>query len=151
MESNQLEKLGFKKIASELKEKEDMKRKITIAYEHFRYVKQEKIDSYNEKLKKQTEKREGKQGVNLYLVYDKLSFTPIADFRQIPPQETLDKVEKAQEIGCFDTFEVCKIESTREYKDPIIFGRIKGCPDRFFVAQWDDDVKIEDILSETEG
>jgi hypothetical protein len=34
----------------------------------------------------------------------------------------------------------------KEVIDPIIFGKIDGCTDRFFIAQWDDDVKIEDIV-----
>jgi hypothetical protein len=47
---------------------------------------------------------------------------------------------------CFDSFEIAKIQWKREIKDPILFGRIDGCPDRFYVSQWDDDVRIEDIL-----
>jgi len=35
--------------------------------------------------------------------------------------------------------------------DPILLGRITGCENRYFIAQWDDDVKIEDILKENEG
>ena len=73
------------------------------------------------------------------------------EYPSAPPQAVLDKVEEAQKVGCFDAFEVCKVESVREYKDPIVFGRITGCPDRFFIAQWDNDVKIEDILKENEG
>lgn len=59
--------------------------------------------------------------------------------------------EKAQKLKCFDTFEIAKIEAVEERKDPIVFGCITGCPDKFFIAQWDDDVKIEDILTESEG
>ena len=32
-----------------------------------------------------------------------------------------------------------------------LFGVVTGCDDRFFIAQWDDDVKIEDILQGDEG
>jgi hypothetical protein len=39
----------------------------------------------------------------------------------------------------------------RRNPDPIIFGRIKGSNNRYFVAQWDDDVKIEQILRADEG
>ena len=36
-------------------------------------------------------------------------------------------------------------------KDPILVGRIQGCSDAFVIAQWDTDLKVEDILSATEG
>ena len=146
-----LEKLGFTQASKDLKVKEELKRKMTIAYEHFRYVRPEKIIVFNEKLKQETIKREGKKGANLYENYDKLAFTPIAQYGTIPPTEVLEKIEQAQKIGCFDEFEIAKIESVKEYKDPIVFGKITGCSDLFFIAQWDNDVKIEDILMPNEG
>jgi hypothetical protein len=149
--TERLEKLGFTKASEELKIKEELKRKMTIAYEHFRYVRPEKITAFNEKLKQETIKREGKKGVNLYENYDKLSFTSIKEYETIPPTDVLEKIEEAQEIGCFDEFEIAKIESVKEYKDPIVFGKINGCSDLFFVAQWDNDVSIEDILMPNEG
>lgn len=147
----QLEKLGFKKAVNELKEKKELKRKLVLAYEHFRYVRQEKIDAFNEKLRKKTLHKTGAAGSNLWHHYDTLAFIPVADYSDIPPQKVLDKVEEAQKIQCFDDMEIGKIESVNEYKDPIVFGRVNGCPDRFFIAQWDDDVKIEDILEKNEG
>ena len=151
MDINQLEKLGFKQAVSELKEKQELKRKMSIAYEHFRYVKPEKFDAFNEKLKEKTLKETGEAGKNLYHNYDKLAFISVEKYATIPPQDILDKIEEAQKMECFDTFEICKIESIHEYKDPIVFGVINGCPDKFFVAQWLDDIKIEDILMENEG
>jgi hypothetical protein len=151
MDVKQLERLGFTIAAKDLGEKQELKRKIAVAYEKFRYVRQEKIDAYNEKLKKETLKETGKKGVDLVHHYAQLKFTPVSDYRTIPPQEVLDKIEEVQKVGCFDTFEVCKIEGIHEYKDPIIFGRIRDCPDRFFITQWLDDIRIEDILAENEG
>ena len=37
-------------------------------------------------------------------------------------------------------------EWIKEIKDPIVFGVINGCPDKFFISQWDDDIKIDDIF-----
>lgn len=51
-------------------------------------------------------------------------------------------------MKCFDSFSVAHIA---EVKDPILFGEIAECTDKFFIAQWDEDVKIEDILTEKEG
>lgn len=151
MNTEKLEKIGFKAASSKIKELKDLKRKITIAYEHFRYVKPEKISSFNEKLKQETLKETGKKGVDLYHNYNKLVFFDIGTYQEVPPLEVLDKIEQAQELGCFDTFEIAKIEGVKEYKDPIVFGVINGCPDKFFITQWDDDVAIEDILKENEG
>ena len=132
-----LEKLGLKTASNRIKELKELKRKITIAYEHFRVVRQEKADTL----------KEDKRACYLKI----LEFIPLGRYREVPPLEVLEKIEQAQALNCFDTFEVVKIHSTTQLKDPIVFGRINGCPDRFFVAQWLDDVKIEDILKENEG
>ena len=146
MKTERLEKLGLKKAANIIKEKRELKRKMTIAYEQFRYVRPEKIEAMNKKLRENTEK----EFADRY-EYDRLQFISIEEYEQVPPENVLTKVEETIEVGCFDTFEVCKIESVEEVKDPIIFGKIIGCPDLFFVAQWDDDIKIEDILGINEG
>lgn len=46
----------------------------------------------------------------------------------------------------FDRFEIAKIHWKEELKGPILFGIIDICTDKFFIAQWDDDLRIEDIL-----
>lgn len=129
----QLEKLGFTNKAKELKEIKKQERKMAIAYEHFRFVKQEKIDKFNAKIAPK-----GKY----------LAFTPINSYDKVPPTAVLEKLEKAQEIGCFDDFEVAHIA---DIKDPILFGTIKRCSDRFYIGEWDNDVSIDDILDKHEG
>ena len=57
-------------------------------------------------------------------------------------------LEEAKKLDCFDEFEIAYIA---EVKDPILFGIVKGCSTKFYVAQWDDDVRIEDILAPNEG
>ncbi len=141
-----LEKIGFKKASNRIQELREMKRKMMIAYEHFRFVKQDKINAFNEKLKKETLKEDERA-----YYYKVLQFTPLEEYSEVPPDHVLDALEKAQELKCFDTFEIAKIHDKVEVKDPIVFGRIKGCPDRFFISQWDDDVKIEQIINANEG
>lgn len=141
-----LQKLGLKTASDKLKEMREMNRKMVIAYEHFRYVRQEKIDAFNGKLKAETMKED-----KAAYYYKELGFTPLKEYSEIPPIQVLDAIENAQKLGCFDGFEVAQIKAITKQKDPIVFGRINGCPDRFFIAQWDDDVKIEDILKESEG
>lgn len=141
-----LEKLGFTTATNKIKEIKDLNRKMVVAYEHFRYVTPDRIDIFNENLKRET-LREDKSAYH----YKQLIFVSLADYPKVPPMEVLDKIEQAQELKCFDYFEIAKIEAITEQKDPIIFGRINKCPDRFFIAQWDNDVKIDQIISNNEG
>lgn len=140
----QLEALGFKAAAGNIKALSERKRKLAIAYEHFRFVRQERISEFNVKLKAQSRRKTGSD----YL-YETLAFTPIENYPHVPPADVLLALASAKEKRCFDSFEVAHIETVKE--DPILFGRVNGCPDRFFISQWDNDVKIEDILKANEG
>lgn len=135
---DKLEKLGFKKASEKIKRLAVKKRKMAIAYEHYRFVKQEKVDAFNQKLRKQGTSYE----------YSSLAFTPVEDYTEVPPDHVLANLECAIERQCFDSFEIAHIIKV---KDPILFGRITGCPDRFYIDQWDDDVSIQDILKDHEG
>ncbi len=136
---DRLERLGFKAASTKVKELSIKQRKMAIAYEHYRFVRPEKITAFNEKLMK--ESRNGGD-------YKMLSFTAVEQYPEVPPADVLDKMDAAVERKCFDSFEVAHIVNV---KDPILFGRIIGCSDRFYIAQWDDDIKIEDILKPNEG
>lgn len=135
----ELKELGFTKAADDMVRMVERKKKLALAYEHFRFVRQEKIDEFNNRLYEKTRKTGN---------YKTLSFTSISTYSDIPPAEVLERLIEAKKIGCFDSYEIAHII---EVKDPILFGRIKDCSDRFFIAQWDDDVKIEDILMPNEG
>lgn len=136
---DRLERLGFTAAGAKVKELSLRKRKMAIAYEHYRFVRPEKITAFNEKLM-----RDSRKGGD----YKTLTFTPVDRYAEVPPAKVLDSLETAQGRKCFDSFEVAHIINV---KDPILFGRISGCADRFFIDQWDDDVKIEDILKPNEG
>lgn len=146
LELDRLEKLGFKKLSGDLQKAEESKRKMAVAYEHYRFVKPEKIVTFNERLRKETLK----EHPNAYY-YKKLVFIPLGEYDRLPESHVLDSLEEAQGRKCFDSFEVGKIDDVKEVKDPILFGRVAGCEDRFYIDQWDDDVKIEDILLPHEG
>jgi hypothetical protein len=144
-----LKDLGFKKASTDLEGKQILFNRMNIAYEKYRYIKQDQIDAFNKKLKEETLDETGKAGYNLTEHYDQIVFIKTENYSDIPPTEVLEDMDNAKED--FDYFEIGKIEGCHEYKDPIAFGRIKGCPDRFYIAQWGDDVKIEDIITENEG
>ena len=132
-----LDKLGFKTVTKKL----ELAKKLSPAYEKYMFVTEEKIQKFNQKLMEES-KTEDKNSYS----FKKLFFTPIDQYGEIPPAHVLDKIEKAQEDGIFDKFEVARIKWQTISKDPIVFGSIYGCSDYFFIAQWDDDVRFEDIV-----
>lgn len=139
-----LEALGMKQAGANLKSTAEFNRKCLIAYENFRYVTSEKINEFNTKLKDKTYDK-------ATYSYDTLTFDKLEAYPKIPPQSVLDLLETAKGRDCFDYFEVAHIVRKVETPDPILFGCINGCKDRFFVGQWDSDVSIEDILKDNEG
>lgn len=148
---NDLRELGFDSAASKLSADKELARKLRITFEHFRVVTPEHLGRFQTELKERTTRQDGANQWGAITVYDKLVFTPIKNYKAIPPQEALDELRKAKKLGCFDNFEVATIESVRIVPDPIIFGTINGCPNKYYVCQWDSDVKIEDILRPEEG
>jgi hypothetical protein len=141
-----LKELGLEKAAMDMQNIQEFDRKCAVAYEKFRYVTQQKIDEFQKRIRVKTEKKE-----QWGFTYDTLKFTDLKQYSDVPPESVLSLLESARKENCFDYYEVAKIESVKERVDPILFGRIKNCPDRFFIGQWDTDVKIEDILKENEG
>lgn len=139
-----LEKLGFKTAANALKADREMHRKLKIAFEFYRVVKPADVEKFNKELFERTKNP-------LDFTHQVLSFTPVEHYSGVPPQEVLDKVREAKERNCFDNFEVAHIETVQKIPDPIIFGRINGSDLRFAIAQWDDDVKVEDLIGKEEG
>lgn len=145
-----LRELGMVGAADGLKSGKELARKLKVAFEHYQVIKPEQLAAFQEKLKKNSFKRDG------YIeTFQYLAFTPLANYGKIPPQEILLKVKEAKERACFDSFEVATIETNRADKtpvpDPIIFGCIAGSGMKFPVAQWDEDIKIEDIIGAEEG
>jgi hypothetical protein len=132
-----LERLGFTQVTKKI----DLAKKLAIAYAKYGFVSEEKITLFNKRLKEETLNEDARAAS-----YKKLIFIDLKDYPEAPPVHVLNALENAVTDGIFDRFEIAKIDWIREVKDPIIFGRIKGCTDRFFIAQWDDDVRIEDII-----
>lgn len=142
-----LEELGFTAAATGLKQKRELARKMRIAFEHFRVVTPDKIQEFNQELCKRT--RTDRKGGGY--IYQHLAFIPIAQYGEVPPADALEALRAAKELKCFDTYEVAKIESVQVIPDPILFGCITGCANKYYIAQWDNDVKIEDLLKPDEG
>lgn len=139
-----LERLGFTAAATEAKTIVARKRKLALAYEHYKYVRTEKVVAFNAALKQKT--IQGKEPYNA--TWKMLEFVGIGTYPNIPPEEVLIAHEQAVNLKCFDSFEVAFI---KDVKDPLLFGRVENCSDRFYIAGWDDDVKIEDLIGPNEG
>lgn len=140
-----LEKVGFTRAAADVKELVSRKRKLALAYEHYRFVTPENVDKFNAELRAKTGKN---MSSTLYMEYQILGFVSIQNYEKVPPESVLKNLEIAQGHKCFDSFEVAYI---RNVKDPLLFGRVEKCPNRFFIDQWDDDVCIDDLLKANEG
>jgi len=149
--AHKLRELGLETAANEVNRQVQLASKLTVAYEHFRFVTPDNIAKFQEKLKNESIKETGKNQWGIISEYKTLKFTSLKDYPSVPPIESLNALEDAIQRGCFDTYEIASIEWVKKVPDPILFGRINGCDDRFFIAQWDDDVKIEDILQADEG
>lgn len=163
-----LHELGFVTAASEMQKHKEaapraLREKLRTAFEFYRVVEPHHIERHNHMLKTVTRSltKKWRQYGELHKEYSylQLDFTTIHNYPAAPPAEVLVELEKAKGMGCFDRFEVCTLQRHyyRESKpvfrlpDPILFGRIDGSENRYFIAQWDDDIKIEDILKEDEG
>jgi hypothetical protein len=151
-----LKELGLEAASNNLSNKINLKNKLTIAYEHFRFVEPHVFERFNDEMKTKTLKIDNHNQYQRTETYRRLKFVALKDYKEIPPPDCLMDLKKAKEFNCFDSFEVATVEEVSNYydttpiPDPIIFGCINGCVDKFFITQWDDDVSIEEILKESE-
>jgi hypothetical protein len=143
--AERLFKLGLTEAAANLKTLLERKRKLALAYEHYRFVTSANIVKFQRDLREATERFATERDLG---GYQRLLFESISDYAQVPPDHVLASLETAQERGCFDFF--C-IASIQKVKDPLLFGRIDGCDNLFYIDGWDDDVSIGDLLKENEG
>lgn len=157
MNTDLLKELGLDKAANNVLKGKLLKRKMSIAYENYRVISPEIFERFDLQLKEKTYKKESTGQYTYTEKWQKLIFIKLSEYGQVPPPDCLMDLKKAKDFGCFDNFEVAKTIEVENYvdntprPDPIIFGLIDGCVDKFFITQWDDDVSIEDILNENEG
>lgn len=130
---------------SELQAKVGAKARAAIASEHYRFIQHKDVEAFNKRLRRATEKRD-RWGDRTFM---ELVFVQPAGFEGAPPVEVLAAAKLANERGCFTNLQVAFIALRRETRprtfDPILFGRVSGDSRLWLIAQWGDDVKIEDI------
>ncbi len=124
-----LKELGMNAVAETLMKKKRGREKLLAAVEKYKYATGEDLDDFNADLK-----GHGKR----------LTVVEIKDYKKLPPDHVLESLKQAQADDMFDTFHIAYIERV---KDPILFGKIKAFKNLFFfIDQWGDDVKFEEIL-----
>jgi hypothetical protein len=125
--------------------KSDIKIRIDIAHSRYPYVTQDRVNDFTNRLEKSTEKK-----VDGMIHYQTLKWMPIEEYTEIPPIYAMEAVHKAQKTNIFDWFElvkpIWKQKPEEKVIDPIVFGRINSCSDRFYITQWDDDIAINDFF-----
>lgn len=144
----ELRELGLTEAANKVKHQREMARKLRIAFEHFRVVTPEQLTRFQGELMDKVSKFAIYSGT---YTYQALKFTAMEAYPNVPPGDVLQAIRDARKLKCFDRFEVLTLETVEVIPDPVVFGVINGCDNKYFVAQWDDDVKIEQILREDEG
>lgn len=124
-----LKELGLNVISEKLLRKKTGKEKLLKAVSKYRYATKEDLDDFNKEMRN----------------YNKeLVIVEMKNFDRLPPDEVLEALQEARKYTCFDTYHIAYI---RQVKDPILFGKIAGFNELyFFISQWGDDVKIEDII-----
>lgn len=89
------------------------------------------------------------EGVNIVQLGDVegygwcFSEVPVYNYEGIPPASVLKTMAEHLGRGLFDLFTVATVEKVQ---DPLLLGRVAGCDDRFFIAQWGDDVSLDDLI-----
>lgn len=61
----------------------------------------------------------------------------------IPPTKVLLKFKAEKEKQVFDYFTIASVNAVR---DPLLLGRIESSDKRWFIAQWGDDVALDEII-----
>ena len=158
---DRLESLGMKRAAKEFRENLPLLRKMLVAKEHYRFVTEENYERAQEELRAKSIK---KTRVDMDGYYEEVTtwvemvLVQISEYDAIPPVHVLDSLEKAKELGCFDYFDIAKLERmesrrkiVKKVPEPILFGRINGSKMLFYIDQWGDDISIEEILRPLEG
>lgn len=147
-----LQKLGLKSAAKTVDVRKGKAKSLVEVYKLYKYLTPEQVTRFQQQLRQRTEKliNHGKQ-----IRFQALKFTRLADYPEIPPPGVLTALEKAQAQGLFDAYEIATIEEVTENApakrkpDPVLFGTIIGCLDRFLIAQWGNDVSFEQIERES--
>ena len=69
--------------------------------------------------------------------------TPVENYEGLPPDNVLETFKKHKERKIFDYYTVAEVEHVH---DPLLLGRLHNNDNCYFIAQWGDDVKLDDVI-----
>lgn len=67
----------------------------------------------------------------------------VSEYKGIPPLDVLKTMDHHFKRQCFDEFTVATVKSI---PDPLLIGRINGSKIRYFIAQWGNDILLDDLI-----
>lgn len=170
---DQLKKGGFKEAAAKLQEKIDHKKRqyklafyqyVTIVPDKIKAYLDRKAKEYNKKYAKTRGPRESFRSGSIpvsphyrfisktadYDLHDPDTIgqflwieTPVKDYKGIPPENVVDLASEHANRNIFDELVVAEVKGIAY---PLLLGYIKGDENRYFIAQWGDDVQLDDLL-----
>lgn len=68
---------------------------------------------------------------------------PIELYETLPPSDVLKSVEVHKARNVFDYMTIASVNAV---VDPLLLGRIEGRSEAWFIAQWGDDVQLDDVI-----
>lgn len=140
-----LKSIGLVAVAETIEETASLSEKLKEAYARYRFLTPSAIERFQQKLRDEATQAHG------VISYKRLRFTRLEQYQKLPPDEVLAALEQAKSYQCFDYFEVADLETVKQLPDPLLLGCVNNCADKFFITQWDEDVKIQNILQGDEG
>lgn len=69
--------------------------------------------------------------------------TPVEQYKTLPPENVLNTFKTHKSRKVFDYFTIASVEGIH---DPLLLGRLKGDNRCYFIAQWGDDIKLDDVI-----
>ena len=69
--------------------------------------------------------------------------TRVEKYTSVPPQEVLDTFDAHKKRNVFDYYTIASVNAV---KDPLLLGRVDGRSERWFIAQWGEDVNLDDVI-----
>ena len=141
--ATKLKSLGFKKLSSKMEEVARRATKINmIALSGYLKIPAEKIKAAKEMIEGRSnmtrQLRLLETTIEKYVGqnHDENNFT-------LPPGDVLEKLAVAKKSELFDEFTILHVKAI---PDPILLGKIKGEKDRFFIAEWGNDITLTELM-----
>jgi len=69
--------------------------------------------------------------------------TRIESYETLPPDNVLKTLKEHKERQVFNSYTIATVKGIH---DPLLLGRVNDCEDRYFIAQWGEDISLDDVI-----